>query len=319
MLGAELSRHESGYYLIDRILRGENWNTSRRSPLTELGVDVSEGDYIIAVNGQPADEMDNIYASLIGTGGQQVELRVNGSPAAEGARDVIVVPVSDEAELYYYNWVQENIRKVDEATDGRVGYIHIPDMGPGGLNEFVKHFYPQLRKEALIIDVRGNGGGNVSPMLIERLSRELTGLSMSRNTAPGTRPSEIHLGPKVCLIDKYSASDGDLFPYQFKKLGLGPLIGTTTWGGVVGIRGSLPFIDGATLSKPEFAPYDIHGQEWIIEGVGVDPDIYVENDPAREFEGIDDQLNRAIQEALELMEDYDQKIHPVPPYPERAP
>ncbi len=318
LLGAELSHHESGYYRIERILQGENWNSSRRSPLTELGVDIEEGEFIVAVNGQSVVDMTNIYAALTGTAGQQVELTVNNQPQVQGARDVIVVPVADESELYYYNWVQENIRKVSEATDGRVGYIHVPDMGPGGLNEFVKHFYPQLRKEALIIDVRGNGGGNVSPMLIERLSRELTGLSMQRNVVPGTRPREIHLGPKICLIDKYSASDGDLFPYQFQKLGLGPLIGTTSWGGVVGIRGSLPFIDGGTLSKPEFAPYDIHGEEWIIEGIGVHPDIHVENDPAREFDGIDDQLNRAIEEALERMEEYDRKIHPVPPYPERA-
>ncbi len=317
LLGAEISHHESGFYRIDRILQGENWNSARRSPLTELGVDVSQGDYIIAINGQSTRDMDNIYASLTGTAGQQVELTVNSRPVSAGARDVIVIPIADESGLYYYNWVQDNIRKVNDATDGRVGYIHIPDMGPGGLNEFVKHFYPQLRKEALIIDVRGNGGGNVSPMLIERLSRELTGLSMSRNTAPGTRPGQIHLGPKICLIDKYSASDGDLFPYQFKKLGLGPLIGTTSWGGVVGIRGSLPFIDGGTLSKPEFAPYDIRGEDWIIEGIGVEPDIYVENDPALEFEGIDEQLNRAIEEALKQMEEYDQKIHPIPPYPDR--
>lgn len=319
LLGAQLSHDPSGYYRIDKILEGENWTNSRRSPLTEIGVDVNEGDYIIAVNGQSASEMENIYASLIGKADDQVELTVNDTPAASGARDVIVVPIADEADLYYYNWVQENIRKVSEATDGRVGYIHVPDMGPGGLNEFVKHFYPQLRKEALIIDVRGNGGGNVSPMLIERLSRELTGLSMQRNVAPGTRPRDIHLGPKVCLIDKYSASDGDLFPYQFQKLGLGPLIGTTSWGGVVGIRGSLPFIDGGTLQKPEFAPYDIHGEDWIIEGIGVEPDIHVENDPAKEFDGVDQQLNRAIEEALERMEDYDQKIHPIPPYPDRAP
>lgn len=319
LLGAELSRHESGFYRIDRILKGENWQSSRRSPLTEIDVDVAEGDYIIAVNGDPTDEMTNIYTALVGTAGQQVALTVNNTPDAEGARDELVVPIADEADLYYYNWVQENIRKVSEATDGRVGYIHVPDMGPGGLNEFVKHFYPQLRKDALIIDVRGNGGGNVSPMLIERLSRELTSLSMQRNTAPGTRPRAIHLGPKVCLIDKYSASDGDLFPHQFKKLGLGPLIGTTSWGGVVGIRGSLPFIDGGTLSKPEFAPYDIHGEEWIIEGRGVEPDIYVENDPAQEFDGIDQQLQVAIEEALERMEDYDQEIHPIPPYPDKAP
>ncbi len=319
LLGAELSQDGSGYYRIDRILQGENWDSSRRSPLTELGVDVDEGDYIIAVNGQPTNEMRNIFAALIGTAGQQVELTVNSRPRRDGARDVIVVPVGDESNLYYFNWVQDNIRKVSEASDGRIGYIHVPDMGPGGLNEFVKHFYPQLRKEALIIDVRGNGGGNVSPMLIERLSRELTGLSMQRNVSPGTRPAQIHLGPKVCLIDKYSASDGDLFPYQFQKLGLGPLIGTTSWGGVVGIRGSLPFIDGGTLSKPEFAPYDIRGEDWIIEGIGVHPDIHVENDPAKEFDGIDEQLNRAIEEALRLMEDYDQEIHPVPPYPDRAP
>ncbi|MGM0572526.1 MAG: S41 family peptidase [Bacteroidota bacterium] len=319
LLGAELSRHESGFYRIDRILKGENWQSSRRSPLTEIDVDVAEGDYIIAVNGEPTDEMTNIYASLVGTAGQQVALTVNSTPDNEGARDEIVVPIADEADLYYYNWVQENIRKVSEATDGRVGYIHVPDMGPAGLNEFVKHFYPQLRKDALIIDVRGNGGGNVSPMLIERLSRELTSLSMQRNAAPGTRPRAIHLGPKVCLIDKYSASDGDLFPHQFKMLDLGPLIGTTSWGGVVGIRGSLPFIDGGTLSKPEFAPYDIHGEEWIIEGRGVEPDIYVENDPAQEFDGVDQQLQVAIEEALERMEDYDQEIHPIPPYPDKAP
>ena len=319
LLGAQLSQHTSGYYRIDRILKGENWVSSRRSPLTEIGVNVNEGDFIIAVNGRPVNEMRNIYESLIGTAGQQVELMVNSRPDRQGARTTIVVPISDEADLYYYNWVQNNIRKVNEATDGRVGYIHIPDMGPGGLNEFVKHFYPQLRKEALIIDVRGNGGGNVSPMLIERLTRELTGLSMSRNTAPGTRPAQIHLGPKVCLIDKYSASDGDLFPYQFQVLGLGPLIGTTSWGGVVGIRGSLPFIDGGTLSKPEFAPYDIHGENWIIEGIGVFPDIEIENDPALEYQGIDQQLQRGIEEALRLMEEYEQRIHPIPPYPVRTP
>jgi len=318
LLGAELSRHRSGFYQVDRILKGENWNRSRRSPLTEIGVDVKEGDYIVAVNGHSTENMNNIYEALIGTAGQQVQISVNDRPRLQGAREVIVLPIADEADLYYYNWVQDNIRKVSEATDGRVGYIHVPDMGPGGLNEFVKHFYPQLRKEALIIDVRGNGGGNVSPMLIERLSRELTGLSMSRNTEPGTRPREIHLGPKVCLIDKYSASDGDLFPFQFQKLGLGPLIGTTSWGGVVGIRGSLPFIDGGTLSKPEFAPYDIRGEDWIIEGIGVHPDIYVENDPAKEFDGIDEQLNRGIEEALRLMEEYDQKIHPIPAYPDRS-
>ena len=189
LLGAELERDPaSKYFRIKRILQGQNWDPTLVSPLTEIGVNASAGDYILAVNGRPTRKMVNIYEALVNTVGKQVRLRVNSKPAEAGSREAVVIPIADEAALYYYNWVEDNIEKVNDATDGKVGYIHVPDMGNDGLNEFVKHFYPQLRKKALIIDVRGNGGGNVSPMLIERLRREIAMIGVARNTAPPPTP-----------------------------------------------------------------------------------------------------------------------------------
>ncbi|MCX6235807.1 MAG: PDZ domain-containing protein [Bacteroidetes bacterium] len=313
LLGARLSRDASGYYRIDRILKGENWSNQLYSPLAQVGVNAHEGDYILAVNGVSTKTMTDIYESLVNTAGKEVELTINGKPEETGSRNVLVVPVGNEAQLYYYTWVQNNIKKVSDATDGQVGYIHIPDMGPAGLNEFVKYFYPQLSKKALIIDDRGNGGGNVSPMIIERLQREVTRANMARNvTIPGQTPRQMMLGPKVLLINQYSASDGDLFPYAFKKHNLGKVIGMRTWGGVVGIRGSLPFIDGGDLRKPEFASYSSEESKWIIEGYGVEPDIAIDNDPAKEYNGIDDQLNKAIEVITEELKNY----KPIPDIPQ---
>ena len=318
LLGAKISQDESGYYQIDEILKGENWSKKTRSPLSELGVEVSEGDYIIAINGQSTKEMDDIYKALVNKAGIQIELTVNSEPKTEDAWNTIVVPTGDESSLYYYTWVQDNIRKVNEATNGEVGYIHIPDMGPGGLNEFVKYFYPQLTKRALIIDDRGNGGGNVSPMIIERLRREAVIMRMARNTGPVPGRISFMLGPKICLIDRFSASDGDLFPYQFKKLKLGKLVGTRTWGGVIGIRGSLPFIDGGSLHKPEFANYDFKENKWAMEGVGVTPDVWIDNDPAKEYAGEDQQLNKAIELILIELEDWPEGLPEVPDFPDKT-
>lgn len=318
LLGARLSRDASGYYKIDKILKGENWTKEARSPLTELGVDVKEGDFIIAVNGKTTKDMNDIYESLVNTANGQVELTINGSPSETGARKVLVIPIDDEGPLYYYNWVNDNINKVNKATNGEVGYIHIPDMGPEGLNEFVKHFFPQINKRALIIDDRGNGGGNVSPMIIERLSRVMTMISMMRNQGPNPGRLTMNWGPKCILIDHYSASDGDLFPYQFKKLGIGKSIGTRTWGGVVGIRGILPFVDGGGIRRPEFAPYDNEGKKWIIEGEGVEPDIYVENDPAKEYAGEDQQLNKAIEVILDELKSWPKELPALPPWPDKT-
>lgn len=318
LLGAQLTKDESGFFKVEKILNGQNWNQGLRSPLTEVGVNVREGDFILAVDGKSTKDMVDIYAALYGKADQQVILRVNTSAAESGSREVIVKPIADEANLYYYNWVHKNIDYVSGKTNGEVGYIHIPDMGVTGLNEFVKYFYPQLDKKALIIDDRGNGGGNVSPMIIERLSRELTRSNMARNVSePSHTPRQMMLGPMVCLINQYSASDGDLFPYAFRRHGLGKLIGVTTWGGVVGIRGSLPFIDGADMRKPEFASYSADESDWIIEGEGVAPDIFIDNDPHQEYLGNDAQLDKAIEIILEEMKNY-KGIPAIPEGPDKT-
>ena len=318
LLGAEFSRDlASRAYRIDRILRGENWQDKTRSPLTELGVEAKEGDFILAVNGKPVSELPNLFAALANTVGKQVTLRLNSTPTDTGARDVVVVPIADEASLYYYNRVQRATEYVSQKTGGKVGYIHIPDMGANGLNEFVKHFYPQLTKRALIIDDRGNGGGNVSGQIIERLHRELVGVNVFRGGAPSTNPDSTFVGPMVTLFNEFSASDGDIFPYRFKTLGMGKTIGKRTWGGVVGIRGSLPFVDGGTMMKPEFTFYSPDGKQWMVEGHGVDPDIVVDNDPAREFKGEDQQLDKAIEVALEELKTKERTLPPPPAPPVR--
>lgn len=312
LLGARFTAHNSGYFQIEEILDGAPWSDKMTSPLQVPGVDVSEGDYIIAIDRNPVTEVENLYSLLTGKAGQTVELLVNNKPQKEGARKVLVEPIADESELYYYRWVSENIRKVNEATNGEVGYVHIPDMGSNGLNKFVRYFYPQLDKKALIIDDRGNGGGNVSPMILERLAREAYRANMRRNSSEVTPvPQQTLVGPKVALVDKYSASDGDLFAHGFKALGIGTSIGTRTWGGIVGISGSLPFVDGTDMRIPQFTSLSMDGN-WMIEGVGVSPDIIVENDPWKEFNGEDEQLNKAIDVALEKMKERE----PLPEIPE---
>jgi tricorn protease len=319
LLGAKIERDaNSGYYRIVKILKGQNWDQRVRSPLTEIGVNAKEGEYILAVDGKPTNQMTDIYESLVNTVGKQVKLKLNAEPKDAGAHETIVLPTGNEQPLYYYNWVQTNIEKVSKATDGKIGYVHVPDMGVPGLNEFVKYYYPQLRKEGLIIDCRGNGGGNVSSQIIERLRRDIAMIDIARNGAPSIDPGGTMLGPKVLLLDEFSASDGDIVAYRFRQAKLGKIIGKRSWGGVVGIRGTLPLLDGGSLNKPEFSRYDIEGKEWIMEGHGVDPDIVVDNDPAKEFAGEDEQLNRAIQQALDEMKTKPAKLAPPPPYPDKS-
>ena len=319
LLGATIESDPSTHcYRITGILKGENWEKNGRSPLTEIGVSVKEGDFIIAVNGQPTNMMPDIYQSLVNTAGKQVTLRVNSEPKEEGSHETVVIPTADEHELYYLKWIEGNMEKVSRATDGKVGYIHIPDMGTPGLNTFAKYFYPQLRKEALIVDARGNGGGNVSPQIIERLKREITMIDIARNAAPAPDPGGMIFGPKVLLIDEFSASDGDIVAYRFRKNKLGTLIGKRTWGGVVGIRGTLPLLDGGFLNRPEFSRYDVEGKEWIMEGKGVEPDIIIDNDPAKEYAGVDEQLNKAIDVIKEEMKRHPVVLPPPPPYPDKS-
>ena len=303
LLGAELSKDKSGFFRIDRILHGAKYSESLRSPFEEPGIGVAEGNYITAVDGVSTKGVANIYSMLVGKAGVLTELTVN-TKAAEGGKKVIVKPIKDEYPLYHYEWVQNNIKVVNEKSGGKVGYIYVPDMGPEGLEEFARYYYPQLDKEALIIDDRENGGGNISPMLIERLQRKAYRLTMSRgSTMTGTTPDGTHTGPKVLLVNKYSASDGDLFPWSFKAAGLGTVIGTRSWGGIIGISGSLPYMDGTDVRVPFFTNYDAATGQWIVENHGVDPDILLDNDPVKEQAGTDEQLLKAIEVALEQIKD----------------
>lgn len=312
LLGAEVSRDKSGFFRIEKILNGASWSDDLRSPLTDIGLNVKKGDYIVGIDGVNTNTVKDMYALLIGKADVATELMINNQPKIEGARKIVINPIDNETALYQYEWVQNNIKKVDQASGGKIGYIYIPDMGVEGLNEFARYYYPQLDKEGLIIDDRANGGGNVSPMILERLSREPYRLTMGRGTnRVGTIPNATQVGPKVCLINKYSASDGDLFPWGFRALGLGKLIGTRTWGGIVGISGSMPYMDGTDIRVPFFTSYDAKTGEWIIENHGVDPDILIDNDPIKEWNGEDQQLNRAIDEVMKELKTR-QPIKPVP-------
>ena len=312
LLGAEISRHKSGFFRLEKILPGASWSPKLRSPLAEPGAGVKVGDYIVAIDGVPTNSVNDMYKLLVGKADVPTELTLNSTPSLSGARKLVISPLREENSLYHYNWVQNNIKRVDEASNGKIGYIYIPDMSVEGLNEFARYFYPQLDKEGLIIDDRANGGGNVSPMILERLSREPYRLTMRRGSSMiGTVPDAVQVGPKVCLINKYSASDGDLFPWGFRALGLGKLIGTRTWGGIIGISGSLPYMDGTDIRVPFFTCYDAKTGEWIIENHGVDPDILIDNDPVKEWNGVDQQLDAAIQEVMKQL----QHRKPLPPVP----
>jgi len=305
---------KSGYYRIAKIYPGHNWSENLRSPLTEPGVEVREGDYLLAVNGQPLSHPTNPYSLFQNTVGTNVTLKVSSGPNEKGAREIEVRPIADERYLRYTEWVETNQRKVDEATAGRVGYLHIPDMSLEGLSEWAKRYYAQIRKEGLIIDVRANGGGFVSEMILERLRRQTVGMSAPRNTERDfTYPPASFYGHLVCLCDQYSASDGDYFPYYFKEFGLGPLIGRRTWGGVVGIRGFTPLMDGGYVTRPEIAGFGMDSR-WIIENHGVDPDIVVDNRPDLVARGRDPQLEKGIEVIMDMIEREPKRLPDRPTY-----
>ena len=287
----------SGRYRISKIFEGENEEDIYRSPLREIGVNVNVGDYVLAIDGEELKGSDDPYR-LLRNKLDPVSLTVNSKPTMEGSRTVTYRPITDEGNLIYLDWVNGNRRKVEAATGGRVGYIHIPDMGAAGIREFIKWYYPQIHKEGLVVDVRANGGGNVSRMLIERLRRKLLALNYDRTSdEASTYPDAVFIGPMVALLDGNSASDGDIFPAMFREAGLGPLIGKRSWGGVVGIGNRGNLIDGGVIYVPGSAFASKNG-EWIIEGYGVDPDIEVENDPKSEIAGRDPQLERGIAEVM---------------------
>ncbi len=292
---------KAGRYRIAAIFRGQNEEPKYRSPLTEVGVDARVGDYVLAVDGEELKGDDNPYR-LLQHKTHPVTLTLNAKPTADGARKVMYKPVENEASLLYLDWVLGNVERVSKLSNGRVGYLHIPDMGAPGIYEFLKWYYPQIRKEGLIVDVRSNGGGNVSQWILERLDNKLLGTRFGFSSdLPMTYPYAVFHGHLAALISETSASDGDIFPARFRKAGLGPLIGKRTWGGVVGISGRGPLIDGGQVFVPQQATNDVDGS-YIIEGEGVAPDIEVENDPASVAADRDPQLERGVAEVLKAIE-----------------
>jgi tricorn protease len=292
---------KSGRYRIAKIFAGQNEEEHYRSPLTEVGVDAHVGDYVLAINGRELKAGTDPYELLQAAPNQPVEWRVSATADGKAARTIRYQPLGSENSLLYLAWVTENRALVDRVSQGRLGYIHVPDMGEAGMREFVKWWYPQVRKEGLVVDVRDNGGGNISELLIERLGRALHGTTFARNHETAeTYPRVVQPGPKVALINEDTSSDGDIFAYAFRQWKIGTLIGKRTWGGAVGITDHGPLLDGGTVFVPEFGTADENGR-WIIEGHGVDPDIVVEQDPVEVLKGHDPQLERGIQELMKRL------------------
>ncbi len=288
-------------YRIAKIYDGQNEEEIYRSPLREVGVNANVGDYILQINGENVTADKDIYQHLRNRADNPVSLTINSTPSLTGARQISYRPITDEGNLIYLDWITANRNRVAQMTGGRVGYIHVPDMGANGIREFIKWYYPQLDKEGLVVDVRANGGGNVSRMLIERLRRKTLGLNYFRtNDYPTTYPDSPAPNAMVAILNENSSSDGDIFPYMFREAGLGTLVGKRSWGGVVGISNRGGLIDGGGVSVPEFGMLNLKG-EWVIEGYGVDPDIEVENDPKSVVAGRDPQLERAVQEVIKKM------------------
>lgn len=320
LLGVDFDLDQSsGMYRIKKIYPGENWDSELRSPLTEPGINVKEGDYLLAVNGRPLRAPQNPYELFVNTANDVVSLTVNSKASEDGSHNVQVKPINDEYNLRELNMINTNRKKVDQATGGKVGYVYLPDMGDAGLNEFMKQYFPQIRKQGIIFDVRYNGGGFVDELIFERLRRILSSMDSARNWESGTRPAFVFYGSMVCLTNHYAASDGDIFSYGFKQYKLGPLIGERTWGGVRGIRGNIPLMDGGYITRPEFALYGLDSK-WIIENHGVQPDIVVENRPEEVVKGKDPQLERAIQEVMKAIQQNPKKLPArppdLPPYPQ---
>jgi len=308
---------QNNAYRISKIYEGAVWDAEVRCPLRTPGIEVNEGDYLLAVNGKEIDASKDPWAAFQGLADEVVELTINGKPSIEGARQVTVKPQSSEFRLRNLAWIEANRQKVQEATNNRVGYIYVPDTGRNGQNEFVRQFTPQWTKEALIIDERFNSGGQIPDRFIELLNRPLYNYWARRDHRDWRSPLVAHAGPKVMLINGWSGSGGDAFPYYFRKAGLGPLVGTRTWGGLIGISGNPQPIDGGFVSAPSFGFWNTQGQ-WDVEGYGVDPDYALENEPHKMAAGQDPQLEKAIEVILDLLAKQPPPQLQKPIYPDRS-
>ncbi|MCG7541020.1 MULTISPECIES: S41 family peptidase [unclassified Pseudoalteromonas] len=316
LLGAEISAHQSGYVKIERIYKGENWHEDYRSPLDETGVNANAGDYIISVNGRSVKDVVNFYELLENTQGEQVELVLSKSPNSDGSWKTTVKPVASEQGLRYMAWVQSRADYVDKLSNGKIGYVHLPNTHYDGNRSLFKNFMPQTSKDALIIDDRYNGGGFIPEHMITWLARKPLNYWKRRGVEPTKTPSFAHDGPKAMLINGYSSSGGDALPYYFRQAGLGKLIGTRTWGGLIGISGNPSLVDGGQVIAATFRILDNDGN-WIIENEGVSPDIEVIDRPELVHAGKDPSVERAVKELLQELKDSPKKTLTVPPAPSK--
>jgi tricorn protease len=296
VLGVDWSL-ENGAYRIRHIAGGATWDADARSPLLDPGVNVKVGDYVLAVNGVPLRTDQDPLAAFQGLADKTVILTVNATPSTTGARQVTVRCLGDDTQMRFREWIEGNRARVDQATNGRVGYIYVQSTGVDAQNELMRQFMAQWRKDALIIDERFNSGGQIPDRFIELLNRPMLAYWAVRQGEDWQWPPIAHRGPKVMLINGWSGSGGDAFPFYFREAKLGPLVGTRTWGGLIGVSGAPELVDGGGFTVPTFRMYDVRGN-WFAEGVGVEPDIKVEENPTELAKGVDPQLERAISEAM---------------------
>jgi tricorn protease len=312
MLGADFTI-ENGHYRIKHIYTGENWNPDLRAPLSGPGVQVSEGDYLLEVNGHALAPPTNLFSVFEGTAGRQTLIRVGKNPSAEGSRVITVTPIASDDGLRTRAWIEDNRRLVDKLSNGRLAYVWLPNTAGPGYTYFTRYYYAQQHKEGAIIDERYNHGGQIADYIVNELERKLMGYFVQRDGQPTTSPAAGIFGPKVMLINESAGSGGDALPYMFHQRKIGPMVGTRTWGGLVGTLGTPSLIDGPGITAPILAFYDLSGK-WAVENEGISPDIEVDYTPSAVINGHDPQLERAVQEAMRLLEQ-----NPVRKVPRPAP
>jgi tricorn protease len=317
LLGADLELVD-GFYRIARIYSGESWNPELLGPLSHPGLGVAEGDWIVAIDGRPLRAPTSPYELLEATADRVITMTINDSPSPDGGRDIAVEPVSSEAQLRSWAWIEENRRKVDEMSDGRLAYVYVPNTGQGGYTYFNRMYFAQQDRQGAVIDERNNGGGSAADYIVDVMARELTGYFNSKagDKKPWTQPMAGLWGPKVMIINERAGSGGDLLPYLFRFRGVGPLVGTRTWGGLVGTWDTPVLLDGGRFVAPRGGFIDVNG-EWAVEAEGVAPDIEVMNTPREVADGRDPQLEAAVEEALRLLRTEAVELLPEPAPPVR--
>ncbi|HZQ55619.1 MAG TPA: PDZ domain-containing protein [Bryobacteraceae bacterium] len=313
LLGADY-KLANGRYQFAKVFNGENWNPRLQAPLTQPGVNVKAGEYLLAVNGREVHATDSVYSFFQETAGKDVVLKVGSNPDGTGSREVTVIPIENETGLRHLDWVENNRRTVDRLSGGKLAYVHLPDTAMGGYTSFNRYFFAQVGREGAVIDERYNHGGDLADYIVEYLNRRPMSRIMSREGEDVMDPQEAIYGPKVMIINQFAGSGGDALPWYFRKAGIGPLIGERTWGGLIGIGFYPPLIDGGMVTAPRWAIYGLTGQ-WEVENHGIAPDVEVDLDPKVVRQGHDPQLERAVAVAMEILKTHPPATYKKPAYP----